>query len=126
MVFKSGGRLPNMETWTLSPGSPETRRDFFLSASASADVLFNGAFVVQDSEATKASAAPPIPGVRRSPTWCQYPTLRQSGGCAPALVEKDRRKHPWGPMIAGRGSAFLNSWVGGASVGSVQAQPQSE
>src|SRR6476646_6546803 len=107
MVFKLGGRLPNMETWTLSPGSPETRRDFFLSASA--DVLFNGAFVVQDSEATKASAAPPIPGVRRSPTWRQYPPLRQSGGCAPALVEKDRRKHPSWPMIAGRGSAFLNS-----------------
>jgi hypothetical protein len=96
MFFKLGGRLPNMETWTLSPGAPETRRGFFLSASASADVLFNGPFVVQDSEATKASAAPRGPGVRRSPTWCQYPPLRQSGRCAPALVEKDHRKHPWG------------------------------
>jgi hypothetical protein len=36
MVFKLGGRLLNMETRTLSPGAPETRRGFFLSASASA------------------------------------------------------------------------------------------
>ena len=39
MFFKLGGRLPNMETWTLSPGAPETRRGFFLSASASAGAL---------------------------------------------------------------------------------------
>jgi hypothetical protein len=32
MVFKLGGRLPNMETWTLSPGAPETRRGLFLSS----------------------------------------------------------------------------------------------
>ena len=32
MVFKLGGRLPNTETWTLSPGAPETRRGLFLSS----------------------------------------------------------------------------------------------
>ena len=41
MVFKLRGRLLNMETWTLSPGAPETRRGFFLSASASVGALFH-------------------------------------------------------------------------------------
>ena len=36
MVFKLGGRLPNMETWTLSLGAPETRRGFFLKGAADA------------------------------------------------------------------------------------------
>ena len=41
MVFKLRGRLLNMETRTLSPGAPETRRGFFLSASASVGALFH-------------------------------------------------------------------------------------
>ena len=88
------------------------RRSVFV-ASASADVLFNGAFVVQDSEATKASAAPRGPGVRRSPTWCQYPPLRQSGRCAPALVEKDHRStHGADDSRTRLGFSQLLSWGG--------------
>ena len=34
MVFKLGGRLLNMETRTLSPGAPETRRGFFIPEDA--------------------------------------------------------------------------------------------
>jgi hypothetical protein len=32
--FQVGGRLLNMQTLTLSPGAPETRRGFFSSAAA--------------------------------------------------------------------------------------------
>ena len=34
--FLVGGRLLNMETWTLSLGAPETRRGFFLKGAADA------------------------------------------------------------------------------------------
>ena len=47
MVFKLGVVSSTWRLGHLSPGAPETRRGFFLSASASADVLFNGPFVVQ-------------------------------------------------------------------------------
>ena len=51
---------------------------------------FIGAFAVQASEATRANALPRGPGVRRSPTWRQYPLLRQSGGFAREIIV---RKH---------------------------------
>ena len=66
------------------------------------------AFALQASAATRANTPPRDRAVRRSPSWCRYPPLRQSGGSAQAVPKKGHHKRPW-QMIAGRAPLSLNS-----------------